>query len=59
MLASAGYCGTGLPGTQELARINEDARATPRLPGSNGMTHNANADNTICHMASLPWELLH
>lgn len=31
VLASAGSCRTGLPGTQELARINEDARVTPRL----------------------------
>lgn len=31
VLASAGSRGTGLPGTQELARINEDAKVTPWL----------------------------
>lgn len=31
VLASAGSRGTALPGTQELARINEDAKVTPRL----------------------------
>lgn len=31
VLASASSCGTGLPGTQELGRINEDAKVTLRL----------------------------
>lgn len=31
VLASAGACGAGLPGTQELAGINEDARVTPQI----------------------------
>lgn len=31
VLGSAGSRETGLPGTQELARINEDAKVTPQL----------------------------
>lgn len=31
VLASAGSRATGLPGTQELARINEDAKVTLQL----------------------------
>lgn len=59
VLASAGFCSAGPPGSRELRWINEDAKATPRLsPLMVRRYTNVEADNTICHMASLPQELL-
>lgn len=59
VLASAGFCSAGRPGTRELARINEDAKVAPRLPPLMVRWYtNVEADNTICHMAPLPQELL-
>lgn len=58
-LASAGFCSAGPPGTQELARINEDAKVAPwLLPLMVRWYTNVEADNTTCHMAPLPQELL-
>lgn len=59
VLVSAGFCSAGPPGTRELARINEDAKVAPRLPPLMVRWYtNVEADNTICHMAPLPQELL-
>lgn len=58
-LRSAGFCSAGPPGSRELEWINEDAKATPRLsPLMVWWYTNVEADNTICHMASMPQELL-